>query len=73
MQQHIQTIKPWYCHFWPWFIIALLSVTIAACIATITLAIKIPDTPLDNQYYKVGLAVYERADDGHSPVESVEN
>lgn len=51
--------KAWYLHAWPWFIIALLTVTILACFLTIYLAIKYPDTPLDDQYYKVGLSVYE--------------
>lgn len=52
--------KAWYLHAWPWFIIGLLSITVVGCFFTIYLAIKYPDTPLDDQYYKVGLSVYEK-------------
>lgn len=52
--------RSWYQYFWPWFIIGLLFITIVGCIMTIYLAIHFPDQPLNDQYYKVGLSVYER-------------
>jgi hypothetical protein len=32
------TIKPWYRHFWPWFIIVLLGSAVSASLYTVYLA-----------------------------------
>lgn len=33
-----EQIKPWYRHFWPWFIIALLGSAVSASLYTVYLA-----------------------------------
>ena len=30
--------RPWYCYFWPWFIVALLATSVAAGLATAVIA-----------------------------------
>ena len=30
--------KPWYCYFWPWFVIALLGSAVSASLYTLYLA-----------------------------------
>lgn len=35
--------QPWYRHFWPWFIIALLMSTIVASLATVWISLQEPD------------------------------
>lgn len=38
MQDH--DAQPWYRHFWPWFIIALLSSGVSASLYTVYLAVS---------------------------------
>ena len=33
-------VRPWYRHFWPWFILALLGSSISASLYTVYLAVS---------------------------------
>tara|TARA_R110002110_G_C13469647_1_gene720038 strand:+ start:20731 stop:20928 length:198 start_codon:yes stop_codon:yes gene_type:complete len=52
--------KSWYRHFWPWFIITFLVVTISACMLTMYLAIKYPDLVVKDNWVKDGMTVYQQ-------------
>ncbi len=41
--QEITTGAPWYRHFWPWFIVGLLGVSVVASVATVVIAFRNPD------------------------------
>ena len=49
--------SPWYKHRWPWILMAGPAVVIVAGFATAWLAIVSNDGLVDDNYYKVGLAV----------------
>ena len=43
--------NPWYRQFWPWFLIALMAVSVAASVATVVIAyglgdLEIPEDPV---------------------------
>jgi len=48
---------PWYHHFWPWFIVALLGTTVAAGIATVVIAVRSADSLVVDDYYRNGKAI----------------
>ncbi|MCG8592604.1 MAG: FixH family protein [Proteobacteria bacterium] len=48
---------PWYRHFWPWFIVALLGSTVAAGIATVVIAVRGADALVVDDYYRDGKAI----------------
>jgi len=52
--------KSWYRHFWPWFIIAFLSITILACMFTVYLALKHPDYAVKDNWVKEGLSIHKK-------------
>ena len=49
--------KPWYRQFWPWFIIALPASVVVASLTTVYIAFKHADSLVNDNYYKVGLAI----------------
>lgn len=51
------TPRPWYRHFWPWFLLTLLGSVVVACIITISIAFNHPDSVVRDNYYKDGLAI----------------
>lgn len=38
--------NPWYRQFWPWFLIALMAVSVAASVATVVIAYGLGDLEL---------------------------
>jgi len=52
--------KPWYRHFWPWFIIALPATVVVAGISMVFIAFKHADTVVIDDYYREGLAINQR-------------
>ena len=55
--------KPWYQHFWPVFILAIMGIVIIACLFMVKLAIDHPDPVVDGDYYKQGLTINQRLPD----------
>jgi len=51
---------PWYKHRWPWILMAGPAVVIVAGFITAWLAIESNDGLVDDNYYKVGLAVNQQ-------------
>jgi hypothetical protein len=51
---------PWYRHFWPWFILALLGTAVAASIATVLLAFANQDSLVRDDWYREGVAINRR-------------
>lgn len=49
--------RPWYQHFWVWFVIALPASAVIAGIATVVIAVKNADSLVSDEYYKEGLGV----------------
>jgi uncharacterized protein len=39
---------PWYRHFWPWFILALLGSAVAGSLVSAYLAVHYPDPVLEH-------------------------
>lgn len=48
---------PWYRQFWPWFLIALPTIIILACLYTIWLALDSPLSLVKKDYYQEGLTI----------------
>ncbi|WP_113905855.1 FixH family protein [Aliidiomarina celeris] len=55
-QSNINT-GPWYKHFWPWYIVFMLSAVIIACIVTVILIIRNPAPMVVDDYYNEGRAI----------------
>ncbi len=53
-------IKPWYRHFWPWFLMALPAAVVVAGIATAYIAHEHADDLVVDEYYKDGLAINQQ-------------
>jgi hypothetical protein len=49
--------KPWYKHFWPWFLMSFPLAAVIAGITTIIIATKGHDHAVVDDYYKKGLAI----------------
>ncbi len=52
-----ETIQPWYRHPWPWILMAGPFVVVVAGVITAYLAVRSNDGLVDDDYYKLGLAV----------------
>ncbi len=48
-----QDIKPWYRHFWPWFVILLLGFAICSSLFTVYLAMSTAEPVLTESYDNV--------------------
>ena len=53
-------VAPWYRHRWPWILMAGPAIVIVAGFITAWLAIKSYDGLVEDNYYKVGLAVNQQ-------------
>lgn len=53
----IETVRPWYKHFWVWFIILLPASVVVAGIVTVIIAFQNADSLVADNYYKDGLAI----------------
>jgi hypothetical protein len=51
---------PWYCYFWPWFIVALLCASVAGGIATVVIAVANQDSLVSESWYKSGTQINRR-------------
>jgi hypothetical protein len=47
----------WYRHFWPWFIVALLGISMTGSLATVVLAYRGRDALVRDDWYKDGVAI----------------
>lgn len=54
------TTAPWYRHRWPWILMAGPAIVVVAGFITAWLAIKSNDGLVEDNYYKVGLAVNQQ-------------
>ena len=52
-----QDTKPWYRHFWPWFLITLPATVVVAGLWTAYIASRHADDLVVDEYYKDGLAI----------------
>jgi len=52
-----ETVRPWYTHFWLWFIILLPASVVVAGIITVIIAFENADSLVADNYYKEGLAI----------------
>ena len=51
---------PWYRFFWPWFIVILMTMSVAGAIATVVIAFRNQDSLVDDRYYETGNAINQR-------------
>jgi len=58
------TPLPWYRQGWPWLLVLLPASTVIASMATVWLAFTNDDALVRNDYYREGLAINRRLDDG---------
>jgi uncharacterized protein len=56
MSEHTPA-KPWYKHFWPWFILALLGYSVVQGFALLTIATQNPPGLISDNYYDVGKGI----------------
>jgi len=42
-----ETSSAWYHHFWPWFIVGLLGVSVVASLATVAIAVHYGDVEVE--------------------------
>jgi len=47
----------WYRQFWPWFLIALPTVAVIACLISLAIAMRHSDSALRDDYSKQGLVI----------------
>lgn len=52
--------KPWYRHFWPWFLMALPATVVVAGVWTAFIAHEHADDLVVDDYYKDGLAINQQ-------------
>ncbi len=45
---HLNVALPWYRHFWPWFIIAMLASAVAASFVSLYYAVHTDDVVLEH-------------------------
>src|SRR5574340_668345 len=57
MTKRIFRSKPWYREPWPWFLMSLPAVAVAAGLTTAWIAFKTADGLVVGDYYKEGLAI----------------
>lgn len=48
---------PWYLHFWPWFIVVLLGLTVVSGVWTVVIAFCGADSLVVDDYYREGRAI----------------
>ncbi|GEM_PF-6648413 len=46
----MNTPSPWYHHFWPWFLVVLMAISVGASLTTVVIAyglgdLELPDPP----------------------------
>ncbi|GAB2791623.1 FixH family protein [Halomonas shantousis] len=58
----MQHSRPWYKEFWPWFLLAILAMSIAMGTTFLVLSITSYDGLVEDNYYKKGLAINEVLD-----------
>ncbi len=51
--------RPWYKEFWPWFLLGILGLAVVMGTTTLVLSITSFDGLVEDNYYKVGLAINE--------------
>lgn len=49
--------KPWYKHFWPCFLVGILSISVCASLMMVFVAVNNSDGLVKDDYYKDGLAI----------------
>ncbi|HEM47279.1 MAG TPA: hypothetical protein ENO23_09590, partial [Alphaproteobacteria bacterium] len=47
----------WYRHFWPWFIVALLGISMTGSLATVVLAYRGRDALVRDDWYRDGVTI----------------
>jgi hypothetical protein len=52
--------KPWYRHFWPWFLMSLPAAVVVAGLSTAFIAYEHADDLVVDDYYKDGLAINQQ-------------
>ena len=52
--------RPWYRHFWPWFLILLPASVVVAGLSTVYIAHRHADDLVVDDYYKDGLAINQQ-------------
>lgn len=52
--------KPWYRHFWPWFLMALPAAVVVAGLSMVYIAYEHADDLVVDEYYKDGLAINQQ-------------
>lgn len=50
-------VRPWYKEFWAWLVLAPLIVVIIACAITVSIAFRVADDRVDDNYFKDGRAI----------------
>jgi hypothetical protein len=62
MSETPMKVLPWYRHFWPWYLIALLFLGVVGTGDLIVQALRHPDPVVVDNYYKEGLAINRTLD-----------
>jgi hypothetical protein len=52
--------SPWYRHFWPWFIVCLLGISVMASLVTVWIAVVNRDSLVSDDWYEDGTSINRR-------------
>jgi uncharacterized protein len=56
----VEDTVPWYRQFWPWFLIAIPSMSVVGGVITAILALSEPQSMVVDDYARIGLATHRR-------------
>jgi hypothetical protein len=63
--EHEALGTPWYNHFWPWFIVLLMGVSIVGALATVWIAFSNADPVVSENWYAEGVDINRRLERQH--------
>ncbi len=46
---HEENTGPWYLHFWPWFLVVLMVLSMAASLGTVVVAVGLGDLSVTSE------------------------
>ena len=64
-----EVAQPWYRYPWMWLMVGLPATVVVACLNMVYIAVTHPDSVVEDNYYKEGLAINQRLDQDQQAVQ----